>query len=130
MNYDQLVELNKEFAQESVELQDEFTELFEKWLRKSPRLALVSFLSLPIGIILTLMEKKDGAIEELFPDLPNVWRRYLSPWIALRDKWGKIPSQQFIEEYGKLHSEQYDEWFPSKEEKAAFTEWYKGQNSS
>lgn len=128
MNFEHLEELNKEFASELSEIQKEFNEVFQKWIKKAPRTCIVSILSLPLGIIFTLMQQKDGVIEGIFPELPDVWERYLSPWILLKEKWGKISSEQFMKEYGDLYESQFKAWFLSNEEKEAFHKWYRAQN--
>lgn len=129
MDFDKLKSLNKEFAENSAEFTIDFSKIYQKWLEKDPRLTLVMTLAMPLNVLFGLITKnKDHLVEKVFPEMPAMWSRYLSPWIELKDKWGVISSEQFMEEWGKLYEAQFECWFPSKEDKESFARWYKANN--
>lgn len=128
MEYETLEKLNKEFAENSIKLNKEFSALFGKWLKKDPRLTAVMAFQLPINVLFTMMKKaEDGLLEKVFPELPDMMERFLNPFMQLKDDWGKIKSKEFINKYKELYEKQFDSWFPNKEDKTNFEEWYKAQ---
>ena len=58
MDYEELSQLNKEFAEMFNEMSKEFGELFAKWIKKSPRLTMVGAVHLPINLIMQLLHKQ------------------------------------------------------------------------
>lgn len=126
MNFDNLNDLHAEFATNVVKFQKEFIGLYSKWFKKDPRLTVVCIVSLPIGLITNMLnEMRDGTIEKAYPEFPMMMNRYLSPFIHLKDQWGKISSKKFVEEYGKLYEAQFEKFSSTEEMKEAFHEWYK-----
>lgn len=125
MDIDQLSQINKEFAEHSRQMHEEFLDVFKKWQKKSFRLSIVMALHLPMNLILNLMniDEKDH-IPRLVEDLPDMMLRFLSPFAKIRDSWGKISSKEFSALYGVEYQKQFDEFFPTKEYKDAFQKWF------
>lgn len=129
MNKTDLEKLNKEYADQTKLMSHEFIEIFEKWLERNPRLAIVNGVHLPLHITINLIKRSSAPISVLFPELPDMFIRFMKPFEILRDKWGKMPDKEFIEQYTKIYESQFDEWFPSEKEKENFEKWFKSQNS-
>jgi len=122
--------LNKKYAEETEEFFKEFHKVYKKMFNKGDkRMAIVNFIHLPLnGIMQMIQADKKGMMCEIFPELPDMFIRFMRPFIKLRKVWGKIPNEEFVKEYGRLHAKQFDEWFPNEEEKKNFTEWFENQN--
>src|ERR1700679_2140137 len=96
MDYEKLSELHEEFAKQTIEMNNEFIVLFEKWKKKSLRLSAVMAIHMPINLIMNLIQQdKNSAIPRLFEDLPEVFERFLNPFVKIKEKWGKISSKEF-----------------------------------
>lgn len=125
MDLDQLSQLNKEFAEQTQEMNGEFIDLFEKWKKKNFRLAIFNAIHLPINIILNIIERdKNSLMPKLFEDFPDVFERFLLPFVKIKDKWGKISSEKFAELYSKEYQKQFYPFFIDAETKENFKEWY------
>lgn len=129
MELKDLEALNKKCAKETEEFFDEFNKVYKKMFKKlDKRMAIVNFIHLPLnGIMNIIAQDKDGAMCKIFPELPDMFIRFMRPFIKLRKSWGKISNEEFVKEYGRLHAAQFDEWFPNEEEKKNFTEWFEQQ---
>jgi hypothetical protein len=128
MDYAELETLNKEFAEQTKQMIEEFAELYQKWMKKDARTTLVHLGSLPINMLMTLMTNGDNHVSKVFPELPDMYERYFMPFQVLKDKWGVIPDSKFVEEYGKVYQSQFTAFFPDEQEKKNFERWYKAQN--
>jgi len=129
MDLKELEQLNKDFAKETKEFFDDFITLFQKHMKKSKRTAIVNMIHLPLnGIMNVIAKDKDNLMCEIFPELPDMFIRFMRPFIKLAPLWGTIPNEEWVKEYARLHYAQFDEWFPNAEEKKKFTEWFEGQN--
>lgn len=125
MDYEELSELNKEFADMTVEMNREFLEIFQKWLKKSPRLASVNSIHLPLNLILSLIDKdEENILPKIVDDLPMVFLKFAYPFTKLKDKWGKISGKEFVKLYGEEHSKLYSKFFKSEEERENFARWF------
>lgn len=127
MDYNKLEDLNKEFAQQSNEMNQEFIELFKKWLKRDPRTTMINAVHLPLNVIMNLI-KQGKTVSTVFPELPDMFIRFFKPFEILKNKWGKIPDTEFANEYKKIYESQFIEWFPSKEEKEKFVKWFEKNN--
>ena len=128
MDYEELEKLNKEFAQESYQIMQDFNEVFMKWFKKSPRTAIVIMIQFPINVLgMSINKIPENFHSKCFPELPDMMYRFMNPFITIREKWGKIPDKEFMEEYSKIYQAQFDDWFPSEEEKDKFNKWFKAQ---
>lgn len=123
MNYEELKKLHEEFAKNSKKMNDEFTSMFKKWLKKDPRLTMLGMFTMPINLMCGALSTFEKA-SELFPEFPDVLIRQFKPFEKLKDKWGKIPSKKFFEEYAELYNSQFDKFFASEQDKKEFTDWY------
>ena len=131
MNYEQLEQLNKQFSEETKEFYEDFVKVFRKHMKKSRRSAIVNMIHLPVnGILSIIAEDEKNVICEALPELPEVFIRFMNPFIKLKHLWGKIPNEQWAKEYGRLYSDQFEGCFPSEEEKKDFKEWFEGQNQN
>lgn len=128
MDYKKVEALNKVFAQESKEFNDDFFVLLKKWIKKSPRMCIIMSIHLPINIIMKSIAN-DDKMHVIFTDLPDMFIRFVAPFIKLRTKWGKISGKQFSEEYHQLYESQFDEFFPTEEEKENFKNWFEGKKN-
>jgi len=129
MNLEELEQLNKQCAKETQEFYDDFIKVFRKHMKKSKRMAIVNMIHLPLnGIMNVIASDEKNLMCEIFPELPDMFIRFMRPFIKLKVLWGQIPNEEWVKEYGRLHSAQFDEWFPNAEEKKNFTEWFEGQN--
>ncbi len=129
MDYDDLAKLSKEFAKETQEFMDEFMELHNKWMKKSPITTTIMTLHMPMNVILNLIRLFDK-FPELVPEMPQMFIRMAAPFVKLKDKWGKIPNEQFIKEFGEIYLSRFDSWFENEEKKEAFKKWYEAQNKT
>jgi hypothetical protein len=127
MDYEDLQKLNKKFAIESSEFTQEFFKLHKKWLKKSPRMTMIMTLHLPINMIMNAIADNKIPVHEIFPELPDMFIRFVAPFIKLRTKWGKIPGDQFQKEYKELYESQFDKFFASKENMEFFKNWFEVQ---
>jgi hypothetical protein len=127
MDYDNLKDLNEKFAKEAAEFVADFGNLFRKWILKSPRLASVMIIHIPINCIMGAIED-EVAIHDLFPDLPDVFIRFMMPFVKLQDRWGKVSGKEFADEYKKLYESQFSAWFINQEERKNFEKWFEKQN--
>lgn len=123
MKLKELESISKKFVEESEEFMSDFTALYTKWLKKSPRITLVNVIHLPLNVFLRMLEQ-DLEISTIFPELPDVFIRCITPFIILRKKWGQVPNKEFLEEYIELYDKQFDEFFASEEQKQCFKEWF------
>lgn len=123
MDHETLEKLNKKFAKESVEFQNEFSDLFRKWLNKSPRLTAINALNLPINLFLNVIAEFEDS-KEIFPDLPMVYMRMIYPFTKLRKEWGKIPGKEFVKRYSELYESQFNDGFDSEEDRENFKKWF------
>jgi hypothetical protein len=129
MQYDELKELNAKFAEETVKFNKEFSDLFKKWLKKSPRLAIVMSIHLPINMIMGVISlDEENDIYQVFPELPDMFIRFVAPFIKLRKQWGKISGDEFTKEYQRLYESQFDKFFMGEEEKKEFKNWFEKEN--
>lgn len=130
MDLKELETLNRECAKDSEEFFNEFVKLFNKRFKKgNKRMTIINFIHLPLnGILNMIAQDKKNLMCEIFPELPDTFIRFMRPFIKLKKSWGKIPNDEWVKEYGRLHSKQFDEWFPSEEEKKNFEEWFRRQN--
>ncbi len=129
MEYEQLKRLNKTFAQETIEFNNDFFKLHRKWFKKSPRMTMVMSIHLPINMIMSMIGESEIPVHELFPELPDMFIRFVAPFIKLREKWGKIPGDEFAEEYQKLYESQFNKVFETDEDKEKFQKWFEGSNN-
>jgi hypothetical protein len=127
MNFDDLKELNEKFSSEVAQFNTEFGDLFEKWLKKSPRMASIMIIHLPINGIMGAL-KDNMPLHDMFPELPDVFIRFLNPFLKLRDNWGRISAKEFYEQYTKVYESQFDAFFVDKETKENFKEWFEKEN--
>jgi hypothetical protein len=127
MNFDDLKELNEKFSSEVAQFNTEFGDLFKKWLQKSPRMASIMIIHLPINSIMGALED-NLPLHEMFPELPEVFIRFLNPFLKLRDNWGRISAKEFYEQYTKVYESQFDAFFVDKETKENFKEWFEKEN--
>jgi hypothetical protein len=112
MDHKKLEELHLEYARQSQEFLQDFKKLADKWFKKSPRLAIMNTIHLPLFIIMSLIEESENnEVYNVFPELPYTFVRLVAPFIKLREKWGKIPGEQFFKEYRDLYESQFDEFF-------------------
>lgn len=130
MDYKGLSDLNKDFAKKAKEFNQDFVNLFNKWAKIDVRLTMVCALNLPINLIINIIKNnsKELFFSTLFPEFPNVILRQLIPFNEIKEKWGKISDKEFIDEIIELHSKQFDTWFPSKEDREKFKQWYESTN--
>jgi hypothetical protein len=125
MDYDQLSELNKEFAAETIAMLKDFTDVFYKWRKKSPRMAMVNAIHLPLNIIMQLIQRDTNhTFCKAVPELPDMFIRFMMPFTKLRKKWRKVSGVEFCKLYGELHGKQFDDWFVTPEQKETFKEWF------
>lgn len=126
MDFEELSKLNKEFAEQTKQMSKEFTELFTKWLKKSPRLSCINALHLPINSIVQMLLLDDkNLIPEILNDFPEVFERFLKPFTIIKDKWGKVSSKEFADLYYVEYQKQFDKFFASDEEQKNFQDWFK-----
>lgn len=126
MDYEELSELNKEFADLTAQMTKEFTALFQKWLRKHPRVTIVNSVHLPLNLILNLIaEDHKNILPHMMPDLPNVFMRFAYPFSKIKNNWGKISGEEFVKAYGVEHGKLFGKMFESEEAKQQFLDWYK-----
>lgn len=126
MDYDELEKLNKEFAKETIEIMKDFNEVYKKWFNKSPRTTILIMMQLPINVLSQSIENmSDNLHSKCFPELPNMMYRFMNPFKLLKEKWGKISDKEFMKEYAEIYQSQFEDWFPSEQEKEQFKKWYK-----
>ncbi len=121
MDFETLSKLNAEYAKESQLFWDEFIDLWKKWMKKSPRLAVVNALHFPLNLIMNMI---DNGLPQAVPEVPDMMERFLTPMILLKDVWGKIPGKVFIEKYKALYESQWEKLGITPEMKKNFKEWY------
>lgn len=125
MDYEELSALNKEFAEMMSQMGNEFTELFRKWITKSPRLGMIGLVHLPINVIMMLMDKDEkNVLPHVFPEFPQMFARFLLPVIHLHSEWGKVSSKEFAELYGVEYQKQFKEFIPDEKKMKDFKEWF------
>jgi hypothetical protein len=125
MDLDDLSKLNQRFSDEYAEMNKEFNELFNKWLKKSPRLCCIMSIHLPINIIMSMIhEDKNNDIPKICPELPHMFERFLAPFIKIKKHWGVISCAEFSELYSKEYKAQFDEFIPDEENRKKFKEWF------
>ena len=122
-----LEKLNAQFAKEAEELSKDFNKLFKKWFLKSPRLTMIMSAHLPINLIMHMISE-NLPVYEVFPELPDMFIRFVAPFIKLRKKWGKIPGSEFQKEYQELYESQFKDWIPNDEERQNFKDWFERTN--
>jgi len=130
MDLEELKKLNKQAASETEEFFNEFHKVYKKMFAKlNKRMAIINFIHLPLNGLMNMIEQdKDNVMCEVFPELPDMFARFMMPFIMLRHRWGKIPNEKFVEEYGKLHSSQFNSWFGNKESMEQFKKWFDAEN--
>jgi len=129
MEFDELKKLNKQAAKYTEDFYDDFVRLFQKHLKKSEKMAIVNMIQLPLNGILNVINRdKENLMCKIFPELPDMFIRFMKPFIKLKDLWGAIPNEEWVKEYGRIYSSQFDEWFPSQEDKKRFEEWFEKEN--
>ena len=127
MDYNKVKELHEHFANDSVQMAEEFIEIFKKYYKDNPRAAIIMALHLPINLIINFIEAdEDNAMPSIFPEVPDMFRRFCYPFALLKDQWGKLSNKEFCDAYTKLYESQFDEWFISDEEKKNFFEFCEG----
>lgn len=126
MDLKDLKKLNKQCAKETKEFFDDFIKLFKERMDKGDkRMAIVNMIHLPLnGIMNMISEDKKNLMCEVFPELPDMFIRFMMPFMKLKVLWGQIPNKEWAEEYGRLHASQFDDWFATPEEKKNFTNWF------
>ena len=66
--------------------------------------------------------------ENQFPkcieDLPEVFERFVNPFVKLKSKWGKVSSKDFVKLYREEYEKQFNRIFHSQEEKENFQKWF------
>lgn len=126
MNLEELEKLKKEAAQETEEFNNAFVELFkERYENGNKRMAIINMLHLPInGIINMIDQDKKNLMCEILPELPDMFIRFMMPFTKIKHLWGKIPNEEFVNEYGKIYQSQFEEWFPTDEHKKNFEDWF------
>ena len=93
-------------------------------------MAIINMIHLPLnGVINVIAEDDQNIMCEAFPELPDMFIRFMAPFVKLKVLWGTIPNPEWAKEYGRLHSAQFDEWFPNAEEKKQFTEWFEANKT-
>ncbi len=128
MEFKEIEKLNKEFAKLTEKMTSDFITLFNKYMKKDPRATMILMLHLPLNLMLNIVDNSKIDMNEIFPEFPDMYIRFMKPFIILREKWGKIPNKQFVKEYGELYEKQFNHLFPSEEYKNAFEIWIKGEN--
>jgi hypothetical protein len=123
MDYEELKKLNIEFAEQTNEMTQEFVGIFRKWMKKNPSLTIVNSIHLPLNILINLIDTADDLGSKALPELPDVFKRFLMPFIILKTSWGKIPDKKFIKEYERIYQSQFGEFFPEEELKELFKKW-------
>jgi len=125
MNLEELTSLNKDFAKLSTQMNKEFVQLFQKWLKKQPRLAVVLAIHMPANLILNLIQMdKNNDLPKLMPDLCQVFLRFAYPFTKVKDKWGKVSGEEFCKLYEEEYQKLFDKFFASEEEKENFKKWF------
>ncbi len=113
MDYETLSKLDKEFSEQAQEMTKEFSELFEKWKKRSLRLSVVMAIHMPINNILNMLNlDKQNVMQRLFEDLPDVFIRFLTPFVKIKNQWGKVSSEEFV----KMYAREYENQFSSYED--------------
>jgi hypothetical protein len=129
MDYDDLKDLNKEYAEITKRMGEEFYKLFKKYLTKHPRLTVVNAIHLPLNTVMNLIvQDKKNTLPKLMPDLPDVFNRFLMPFSIIGDKWGKISGDEFCKAYREEYEKNFDRhvgW--SDEQRDAFKEWFEAK---
>jgi len=128
MDLEKLAELNAEFAKDAEQMSEEFLELFQKWKKKSTRLTVIMAIHMPLNIIMSMLFiDKDNHFPRLMEDFPDIFVRFLKPFVKIKDQWGKISSKEFVSAYKKEYESQFDPLFFDQEQKEIFKKWFKKQ---
>jgi hypothetical protein len=123
MKLDELKELHDECAKQMYEINEDFIRLFEKYMKKNARVAVVSAITMPINIILHLMKHSKVPFIELFDDLPKVYIRCMTHFIVLKNVYGEISNEEFCEKYKELYEDQFEDLIINQEVKEQLKEW-------
>ncbi len=125
MDYKQLSELNKDYAEKTAEMFNEFAALFQKWKNNYPRLTMVNSIHFSVNIMMMLLNMDEkNQFPKCIEDLPEVFERFVNPIVKLKSKWGKVSSKDFVELYRKEYDKQFGDVFHSEEEKENFMKWF------
>jgi hypothetical protein len=124
MNINDFEDFSKKFKDESMQLNKEFIKLFKKWLKKSPKLAVLNLLNMPLNLMLNIMTTSNVNFYELIPDLPSVYIRSIAPFIILKDEYEKLTNKEFVDKYQKLYESQFDKNFLNNDQKKEFKKWF------
>lgn len=104
MDPGQLQKLYDKYADQRAEMHEDFVKLFRKWFKKSPRLAAINMIQLPMSLIINVFLRNDTQIMELIPELPDYFISFMKPFEIIKDQWGKIPNEDFE----KLYRQHYE----------------------
>lgn len=102
MDSNELKESNAEFAKHSKEFLIDMEKVYTKWMEKDLGVATIMTLEMPLDFLLSIMKNKIN-LSKMFPDLPDVFMRMVMPFDKLKPKWGKIPDEEFADEYARLY---------------------------
>lgn len=128
MQLEDLKKLNADFAEDSFQMTKDFGKLFKKWMKKNPKLASLQSIHLPISILINLLNNcSENQMSKVLPELPDVFKRFMLPFLILKSSWGKIPDKAFAEEYTRLYELQFSDVSITEEIKQKFKEWYEGE---
>jgi hypothetical protein len=130
MKIEELENLNEEFTKDFRKMTEEYIKLFKKYFKKNTKLCLVCSVHLPINIIMNLIKScSDKQCSTVFPDLPDMMRRFFMPFFLLQGEWGKISDKKFAEEYDRLYHFQFGEFSIDEESKKNFEKWYESKKT-
>jgi len=83
---------------------------------------------MPLNIIMSMLFiDKDNHFPRLMEDFPDIFVRFLKPFVKIKDQWGKISSKEFVSAYKKEYESQFDPLFFDQEQKEIFKKWFKKQ---
>lgn len=131
MDLDDLSKLNRQYADDTRQMFQEFIELFQKWKKKDARIAMINCLHMPINTLMNiLLQDEESLMPIAFKDFPDVFERFLNPFVKIKNKWGKISSNEFAKLYQKEYEKQFgDELGFSKKQIESFRKWFEKENS-
>src|SRR5271170_3360135 len=109
MDLKELSKINKEFADQAAEMSKEFSDLFEKWKKKSLRFSVIMAIHMPINIIMNMLYlDKNNHLPRLVENFPDIFERFLTPFMKIKDQWGKVSSREFTDLYKIEYEKQFD----------------------
>ncbi len=106
----------KDFKNQTENLVKDFMIIFQKQMEKDPRLAMTNMLHLPLNLMLNIVYNSKIDMYKIFPNFPEVYIRFMQPFVTVKERWGKIPNKQFVEEYTKIYEELITDSLPSHKE--------------